>query len=159
MGFSKHQENIEHEAKVHAEFDEYLVKLGLRQTKQRKIILNALMRMGAHVDAETVATQSREIDSSIGTATVYRTLALLTQSGILKEHQFGHDKSQFELAGGLDDHHDHLICNQCGKIFEFCQDEIETLQTQVAEKLGFFLKEHRMELFADCRRPNCENKK
>ena len=89
--------------KIHEAFDAYLANLGLRQTKQRRIILDAVMMLGPHVDADTIASQARSIDESIGLATVYRTLQLMTDSGILVEHQFGKDRAQFEFADPVDE--------------------------------------------------------
>lgn len=137
---------------IHHQFDAYLARLGLRQTKQRKIIIDAVMMLGPHVDAEAIAGQARKLDQSIGLATVYRTLQLMTDSGLLLERQFTKDRAQFEFADPAE-HHDHLICNQCGAIVEFCDDEIERLQVDVARRLGFKLERHRMELFGDCAVP------
>lgn len=146
-------QNIPDRKKIHGIFEAYLLKLGLRQTKQRRIILDATMMLGPHVDAEAIGVQARKIDASIGVATVYRTLQLMVDSAILVEHQFGKDRAQFEFANGDDNHHDHLICNQCGAIVEFFDNEVEQLQEQVAQRLGFKLMRHRMELFADCLSP------
>jgi Fur family ferric uptake transcriptional regulator len=139
--------------KISDAFDAYLSRLGLRQTKQRRVIVEAVLLVGPHVDAETIMNQARQIDKSIGLATVYRTLQLMTAAGILLEHSFGKERSTFEFASPDKEHHDHLICNQCGSIVEFYDDSIEKLQLEVAKKLGFKLKTHRMELFADCLKP------
>lgn len=148
--------NAHDKAKLHDAFERYLAKLGLRQTKQRRAILDAVMMLGPHVDAETIAAQARSIDESIGLATVYRTLQLMTDSGILVEHQFGKERAQFEFADPANEHHDHLICNQCGAIIEFFDEDLERKQETIASRLGFKLKHHRMELFADCAHPeNC----
>lgn len=142
--------------KVHAAFEAYLTKLGLRQTKQRRSILDALMILGPHVDAETITAQARKVDSSIGLATVYRALQLMTESGVLVERQFGRDRAQFEVVDATNEHHDHLICKQCGAIIEFYDDELERLQETISLRLGFTLVHHRMELFANCLKPeNC----
>ena len=152
--------DITRDAKIHEAFDAYLSRLGLRQTKQRKIIVEAALQIGPHVDAEAIATRARQLDRSIGTATVYRTLQLMTSAGLLLEHSFGKDRSTFEFVGPDKEHHDHLICNQCGCIVEFCDEPLEKLQEQIAKRLGFRLKNHRMELFADCLTPNnCSRRK
>lgn len=147
-----HIKSVDH-AKIHEAFDAYLARLGLRQTKQRKIIVEAVILIGPHVDAEAITARARQIDKSIGLATVYRTLQLMTAAGLLLEHSFTKDRSTFEFVGPDKEHHDHLICNQCGCIVEFCDDSLEELQEQIALKLGFRLKSHRMELFADCTTP------
>jgi Fur family ferric uptake transcriptional regulator len=139
--------------KINDAFDAYLSRLGLRQTKQRRVIVEAVLTAGPHVDAETIMNQARQIDKSVGLATVYRTLQLMTAAGILLEHSFGKERSTFEFVTPDTEHHDHLICNQCGSIVEFYDDAIENLQLEVAKKLGFKLKTHRMELFADCLKP------
>lgn len=150
-------EPIEHNydaKKLHADFEDYLTRLGLRQTKQRRVILDAMLMVGAHADAETIGRQARQIDSSIGLATVYRTLQLMTEAGILAERNFTKDRSIFEIVGNDDEHHDHLICNQCGTIVEFFDAELEKLQETIAQRLGFKLKDHRMELFGDSISPD-----
>lgn len=148
------------DAKIHEAFDAYLARLGLRQTKQRRMIVEAVLQVGPHVDADAIATRARQLDRSIGTATVYRTLQLMTAAGILIEHSFGKDRSTFEFISPDKEHHDHLICNQCGSIVEFCDESLENLQEQIASRLGFKLKTHRMELFADCLTPNtCSRRK
>jgi Fur family transcriptional regulator, ferric uptake regulator len=142
---------------THEAFQAHIESIGLRNTKQRRAILEAVMELGPHVDAETITQQARKIDTTIGLATVYRTLQLMTEAGLVVERQFGRERSQFELSDGSDEHHDHLICNQCGEIVEFMNEEIETLQEKVAAQLGFKLRKHRMELYADCTEfPNCE---
>jgi Fur family ferric uptake transcriptional regulator len=159
MPDSSPSSKVEQNAKIHEAFDAYLARLGLRQTKQRRIIVEAVLQIGPHVDAEAIATRARQLDRSIGTATVYRTLQLMTAAGILLEHSFNKDRSTFEFAGPDKEHHDHLICNQCGKIVEFCDQELESLQESIAHRLGFKLKDHRMELFADCLNPkNCSRR-
>jgi Fur family transcriptional regulator, ferric uptake regulator len=146
--------------RAHNSFQTYITSIGLRHTKQRRAILDAVLTLGPHVDAETIAAQARKIDTSIGLATVYRTLQLMTGAGLLTERQFGRERSQFEFTDGSEEHHDHLICNQCGVIVEFVDNEIETLQEKVASSLGFALQKHRMELYGDCLTPqNCMRRK
>ena len=152
-------ENTPKRAHLHKIFDEYLNQLGLRQTRQRKIILDAVLSSGRHVDAETISNEVKKVDSSIGLATVYRTLKMMTDSQILVERHFGGDRASFEFADQGNEHHDHLICNQCGEIVEFFDEELERYQDLVAKNLGFKLKNHKMELFADClTSDNCKRK-
>ena len=143
-------ESLPKRAHLHKVFDEYLCQLGLRQTRQRKIIIDAVLSTGRHVDAETISNEVKKIDSTIGLATVYRTLKMMTDSQILVERHFGGDRASFEFADQGDEHHDHLICNQCHEIVEFFDPELERCQELVAKNLGFKLKTHKMELFADC---------
>jgi Fur family ferric uptake transcriptional regulator len=143
---------------IHKIFENYLSKLGLRQTRQRRIIIDAVILSPRHVDAETISKEAKKIDHSIGLATVYRTLNMMTDAKILVERHFNDQRACFEFA---DDelHHDHLICNQCGAIVEFLEEEIENKQVEVAKRLGFTLKSHKMELFADClNQNNCKRK-
>ena len=135
---------------VHRVFDEYLARLGLRQTKQRKVILDAVLSLGSHVDAETIFKEVQTIDHSIGVATVYRSLQLMVGAGIIAERKFDKERTHFELNDPLKQHHDHFICTKCGKIFEFFDEELEELQVRIAKKLGFRLTDHRMDLFGDC---------
>ena len=99
------------------------------------------------------AVQKR--DSSVGQATVYRTLKVLVDSGLANSSRFGGNSALYESAI-TDDHHDHLICNECGLIIEFCDDEIEALQHAVAEKNGFVIRDHTMELYGECQRTHAE---
>jgi Fur family ferric uptake transcriptional regulator len=139
----------DHEA-VHKVFEAYLGKLGLRQTKQRRIILDAVLALGSHVDAEAISREARSLDDSIGLATVYRSLQLMTGAGILVERKFDKERAHFELSDTLVQHHDHFICTTCGKIVEFYDEDLENLQEKIAERLGFRLTDHRVDLFGNC---------
>ena len=144
---------------LHDLFENHLTRLGLRQTKQRRAILDAVLELGSHVDAETIAFHARKFDKNIGMATVYRTLQLMTEAQIIVERQFRKDRSQFELADEEDCHHDHLICTHCGHIIEFFDQQVEKLQEAIAQRLGFRLTNHRMELFGSCLEPqNCKKR-
>lgn len=156
---AKTKDNTSKKNHLHEIFEAHLAAQGLRQTRQRKIILDAVLSSGSHVDTETIANETKKRDKSIGIATVYRTLKMMTEAHILVEHNFGGLRSQFEFAGTEDEHHDHLICNQCGLIFEFYDEGLEKLQEKIAKSMGFVLKDHRMELFADCLdKDNCKKK-
>ncbi len=138
------------QASVRDEFEAYLSKQGFRLTRQRQIILDAVFLAGVHVDAEQILAEARKLDASIGLATVYRTLILMTEAGTLAERNFGGGRRSFEVIGGSIEHHDHLICTGCGKVFEFLEPEIENIQHLIAGKLGFELVGHRLELFGKC---------
>lgn len=138
--------------------DAYLAKNKLKQTKQRKIILEVFMgSTEAHLDAENVYSLLSKNHSNIGLATVYRSLNLLKDAGILEQHTFADGRAVFELINP-ESHHDHLVCTTCGAIKEFENHEIEQLQDQVAKSLGFKLTSHRLELFGECLKTDCVNK-
>lgn len=135
---------------LHQAFDAYLTRLGLRQTKQRRIILDAVLTLGSHVDAETISRAAKAMDESIGLATVYRSLQLMIGAGIIAERMFDKDRAYFEVIDPALQHHDHFICTRCGKIVEFFDAELEELQVRIASRLGFRLTDHRMDLYGDC---------
>lgn len=118
---------------------------GLRITEQRRIIARVLSEAVDHPDVEALHVRASEIDSGISIATVYRTVRLFEEAGILDRHDFGDGRSRYEAAPEA--HHDHLIDVETGKVIEFVDPELEALQKQIAEKLGFRLVDHRMELY------------
>lgn len=118
---------------------------GLRITDQRRTIARILGEAEDHPDVETVYARASAIDPRISIATVYRTVRLFEEAGILERHEFGDGRSRYEAAS--DAHHDHLIDVETGAVIEFSDDELEALQRQIAEKLGFRLVDHRMELY------------
>jgi len=132
----------------------YMAKKGLRSTKQRDHIVEAFLAHPDHVSIEELLARVRERDSAIGYATVYRTLKLLTESGVANERKFGDGLTRYELADG-DAHHDHLICLECQRIIEFEEPEVERLQEEIARKHGFLVRSHKHEMYgvcADCQR-------
>jgi Fur family ferric uptake transcriptional regulator len=118
---------------------------GLRITDQRRVIARILSEADDHPDVETLHTRSVAIDPRISIATVYRTVRLFEEAGILERHEFGDGRSRYEAAS--DAHHDHLIDVETGNVIEFVDEELEDLQRRIAEKLGFRLVDHRMELY------------
>ena len=118
---------------------------GLRITDQRRVIARVLSEAEDHPDVEKVYARASAIDPGISIATVYRTVRLFEEAGILDRHDFGDGRSRYEPADAA--HHDHLIDVETGKVIEFVDDELETLQKRIAEKLGFRLVDHRMELY------------
>ena len=118
---------------------------GVRLTDQRKIIAKAMTDSEGHPDVYELHKKVSKLDSKIGIATVYRTVKLFEEVGILSRHDFKGNKSRYEQA--TDEHHDHLIDVNSGKITEFVNEEIEKLQEQVAVKLGYKLVGHRLELY------------
>lgn len=128
--------------------EHYLRERGLRLTRQRETILQVFLANPHHISVEDLYNRVRKADSGIGFATVYRTLKLFTQCGLADERQFQGGRSRYEPAAS--EHHDHCICTSCGKIVEFENDAIEALQEEAAQRLGFQLTHHRMELYGLC---------
>ncbi|MEQ1548191.1 MAG: Fur family transcriptional regulator [Chakrabartia sp.] len=118
---------------------------GLRITEQRRVIARVLSDSVDHPDVEALHTRASAVDPRISIATVYRTVRLFEEAGILERHDFGDGRSRYEAAPEA--HHDHLIDVETGNVIEFVDPELEALQKQIAEKLGFRLVDHRMELY------------
>ena len=114
-------------------------------TEQRRIIARVLSNAEDHPDVEDLYKRSVELDPKISIATVYRTVRLFAEAGLLDKHDFGDGRSRYEQAS--DDHHDHLVDVQSGTIIEFHDEEVEHLQRQIAARLGYSLIGHRMELY------------
>ncbi|HEX7819475.1 MAG TPA: Fur family transcriptional regulator [Sphingobium sp.] len=121
------------------------VERGLRVTDQRRVIARVLSEAEDHPDVEKVYERAVGIDPQISIATVYRTVRLFEEAGILERHDFGDGRARYEAAPEA--HHDHLIDVESGKVIEFVDPELEQLQKQIAERLGFRLVDHRMELY------------
>ncbi len=118
---------------------------GLRITEQRRVIARVLSSSDDHPDVESLHARASEVDAGISIATVYRTVRLFEEAGILERHDFGDGRSRYEAAPEA--HHDHLIDVETGRVIEFVDPELEALQKQIAERLGFRLVDHRMELY------------
>jgi Fur family transcriptional regulator, ferric uptake regulator len=118
---------------------------GLRITDQRKTIARVLSDSQDHPDVEELHARASAIDPGISIATVYRTVRLFEDAGILERHDFGDGRARYEAAA--EGHHDHLIDVETGRVIEFNDPVIEDLQRQIAERLGYRLVDHRMELY------------
>ncbi|MBV9840872.1 MAG: transcriptional repressor [Sphingomonadaceae bacterium] len=118
---------------------------GLRITEQRKTIARVLSEAVDHPDVEALHARASAIDPGISIATVYRTVRLFEEAGILERHDFGDGRARYEAAAEA--HHDHLINVENGEVMEFVDPDLEALQRKIAEKLGFRLVDHRMELY------------
>ncbi|WP_417467986.1 Fur family transcriptional regulator [Maricaulis sp.] len=118
---------------------------GLRMTDQRRVIARVLSDSDDHPDAEELHRRAAAEDPRISLATVYRTVRLFEDAGIIERHDFRDGRSRYEEVG--EDHHDHLIDLKSGEVIEFVNEEIERLQEAVARKLGYKLVDHRMELY------------
>jgi Fur family ferric uptake transcriptional regulator len=119
--------------------------MGLRMTGQRRIIAQVIEDSDDHPDVEELLARATAIDSGISIATVYRTVKLFEEAGILDKLEFGDGRARYEDAER--EHHDHLIDMNSGEVIEFVDEEIEELQEKIARKLGYTLRGHRMELY------------
>ena len=124
---------------------------GLRITEQRRVIARVLSDTDDHPDVEELHRRSAAIDSGISIATVYRTVRLFEEAGIIERHEFQGGRSRYETVP--EEHHDHLIDIETGRVVEFHDAEIEALQARIAARLGYRLVDHRMELYAVRERP------
>ncbi len=130
-------------------FREFMVREGLKSTRQRDIILDFFLSSKRHISVEELYRKLRAKHPGIGYATVCRTLKLFSQSGIAHEIDFGDGQTRYEhLVEG--EHHDHLVCTGCGAIAEFENKTIEDLQKNVADSHGFIIHSHRLELYGHC---------
>ena len=132
-----------------AVFLEHLQKAGLKRTAQRDLILEVFLRTEEHVSSERLYELVRQNDPNVGYTTVYRTLKLLTDCGLAREVRFGDGRAHYE-HNYKHQHHDHLICTDCGQIVEFFSPEIEALQDDIAASYGFIVTQHSMRLFGLC---------
>lgn len=121
------------------------IEKGMRMTGQRRVIARVLSLAEDHPDVEEIHRRASEIDSNISIATVYRTMRLFEEAGVVERHDFQDGRARYEEA--TDDHHDHLIDLRSGEIIEFVDEEIERLQEKIAEKYGYKLVDHRLELY------------
>ena len=121
------------------------IEKGMRMTGQRRVIARVLSLAEDHPDVEEIHRRASEIDSNISIATVYRTMRRFEEAGVVERHDFQDGRARYEEA--TDDHHDHLIDLRSGEIIEFVDEEIERLQEKIAEKYGYKLVDHRLELY------------
>jgi len=145
---------IEYDALLE-EFKVLLKKNGEKFTIQREIILETLYKSDEHLTPEALhqLIQKEHPELKTGIATIYRTLSRLEESDIVTSLSFGAQGKKYEL--GAKDHHDHMICTECGDITEFLDDEIERLQELIAKDFGFKIQDHSMQLYGLCK--NCQN--
>ncbi len=125
--------------------EEKCISKGVRLTDQRKVIAEAMSASTDHPDVDELHKRVNKVDKKISIATVYRTVKLFEESGIVEKHDFKGGKARYEESP--DEHHDHLIDINSGEIIEFVDKEIENLQNKVAEKLGYKLVDHKLELY------------
>jgi len=126
-----------------------LEKRGLKSTQQRYFIADTFFKISTHISLDELLKKVRRKTSRIGYATVYRTMKLLTECGLAVERQFGDGQTRFENVPE-DGHHDHIICIKCARIVEFQNKKIEELQAETADKYGFTVLKHKLELYGYC---------
>lgn len=129
----------------HDRVERMCVDKGLRMTEQRRLIARVLASSSDHPDIETLFKRALAFDSRLSMATVYRTMRLFDEAGVVERHEFESGRSRYEEASG--DHHDHLIDARTGRVIEFFNEEIERLKHQIAEQHGYRLLSHRLELY------------
>lgn len=136
-------------------FRRYLRDHNLPVTAQRELVADVLFSSTGHLSADDVERSLRSRGANVGKATVYRTLDLLSQSGMVTPRDFGEGFRRFERAPGRQ-HHEHLICVRCGKVIEFVNERLERMKTLIAEEYGFRHHHHRLEIFGTC--PECQQR-
>src|SRR5688572_2110769 len=131
-------------ADPHQILRDYMLRHGLKASRQREIIADVFFRTGGHLKVEELLQEVRKIDPKVSQATVYRTMKLLTDCGLASARNFLDGQTRYEPSDEGGEHHDHLICTHCGKIIEFVDERIEALQDTVAEERGFVVTHHKM---------------
>ncbi len=132
-------------------FADYIKEKGLRNTRQREVILDAFLSADKHLTAEELFTIIKKKDPDIGYATVHRNLHLLCECGLADEIKIGNQKARFEQKVGQE-HHDHLICAKCGKFIEVKDERIEKLQDKLAAANEFIPMRHKLEIYGICKK-------
>ena len=136
-------------AEKERDFQKFIQTKGLKSTKQRSTIVNVFFKMRGHISVEELLRGVKAVNPKIGYATVYRTLHLLVESSLVEERRFGDGLARYEGHSEVE-HHDHMICQDCGKIFEFYNPELEALQEKLAKEHKFIIHRHRLELYGKC---------
>ena len=141
---------------------DFLAQKSLRLTAQRRAIIDTAFSTRQHFTAEQLLAWSRRHDPSVSRATVYRTLPLLTESGLVREMDFGKDYKFYDPNYAEHPHHNHIICQDCERIVEFESPRIEQLENEISHRLGFSVQSHRLQITANCdelrKRGTCKNK-
>ncbi len=131
-------------------FIEFLTKKDLRMTAQRHAIIDSVFNTEEHFTADQLLEWSRRVDKSVSRATVYRTLPLLTECGLLREMDFGKDHKFYDPNYAEHPNHNHIICQDCERIVEFESEKIEELEDEITNRLGFKVKSQRLQITASC---------
>jgi len=132
------------------QFEQALRERGLKSTSQRDDIARVFFSAERHLSIEELYRGVKKVNPRVGYATVYRTLKLLKEVGLAAERHFDDGQARFESVEKDTQHHDHIICERCGKIVEFASQELERLQERIGRFLGFVVGRHRMELYGIC---------
>ncbi|MCX7991195.1 MAG: transcriptional repressor [Proteobacteria bacterium] len=135
------------------ELKKFLKTKGLRFTKQREVIVNEFLKTGSHISAGELYRKVSAKYKNIGFATVYRTLKVLIEFGLAEGKSFGDGQARFEPSKQTS-HHDHLICEKCGKILEFYDSNLEKIQEEISKKFGFTIKRHDLQIYGLCKKCN-----
>ena len=138
--------------------ERYMRKQGYRWTSQRRLIAEVALSTHAHFNAEELLDMCREVDSQVSRATVYRTLAMLEEANFVESLDTGEGGRRFEHVIGHE-HHDHMICGECGKIIEFHDEELERRKRAVATERGYELESHTLKMIVKCLDPDCEGRR
>jgi Fur family ferric uptake transcriptional regulator len=143
-------------------FMRFLEQKNLRLTTQRQVIIDTVFSTEEHFTADQLLEWSRAKDPSVSRATVYRTLPLLTESGLVREMDFGKDYKFYDPNYAEHPNHNHIICNDCEKIVEFESEKLERIEDEITQKLGFSIKAQRLQITANCevlkKAGSCKNK-
>ncbi|MCB9034033.1 MAG: transcriptional repressor [Chitinophagales bacterium] len=139
-------------------FTNYIEKNKLRKTPERFIILETIYNRDDHFDAEDLYIQIRNNNINVSRATVYNTLDVLVNCDLVTKHQFGENHAMYEKAYGSRQH-DHLICMDCGKVFEFCDPRLQLVKKSASELFLQEIKTHSLTLYGNCSKTNCDNLK
>lgn len=137
-------------------FSDYLEKHQQRKTQERFILLEEIYNRNDHFDAETLFSDLKKKKINVSRATVYNTLDLLIACDLIKKHQFGNQQTQYEKAYHYRQH-DHLICDDCKSVLEFCDPRIQQIQNKIGELLQFRISSHSLILHGRCEKENCPN--
>lgn len=129
---------------------EFLATKKLRITSQRQVIVDTVFSTDAHFTAEQLLEWSRKMDSSVSRATVYRTLPLLTESGLVREMDFGKDYKFYDPNYCDHPNHNHIICKDCDRIVEFESEQIDRLEDEISHKMGFSVQAQRLQITGNC---------
>ena len=151
------QKGVQRIEQVREIFRDYMRSNRLRQTPERFAVLEEVYTSEDHFDADELYMRLKVKGVQVSRATVYNTLDLLQSSNLVKRHQFGQNQSKYEAAWSFRQH-DHLICTDCGEVFEFCDPRIQGVQEMVEEIFKFKIESHSLHMYGSCRREDCPNK-